>query len=205
MKKNILFLIFLFFLCSTVSALAIPFSFTDIPSDDNPGLDLSGNFSGDVSVSGSQVKFTLFNNGPDISTIAAVYFEYNPDNLLMNGAFSAADSSLGVTFDVLDNLNLPQGNNISFEADFAQSPLNQAPFNGINANEFGSFLFDGNFDAVVLALNEGRLRIGMHVINIGDLSDSYVSTPVPEPASILLLGIGLLGLGGVTRKKVKHM
>ena len=205
MKKNILFLIFLFFLCSTVSALAIPFSFTDIPSDDNPGLDLSGNFSGDVSVSGSQVKFTLFNNGPDISTIAAVYFEYNPDNLLMNGAFSAVDSSSGVTFEMLDNLNLPQGNNISFDADFAQNAGSPAPDNGINIYEYGSFLFDGDFNAVLLAMNDGSLRIGMHVINIGDLSDSYVSKPIPEPASILLLGIGLLGFGIVTRKKAKHM
>ncbi len=203
--KNFLFtLVIAFYLCTAASSIAVPFTFTDIPSVDNPGLDLSGNFSGDISVSGGQVMFTLFNNGPAVSTIAAVYFEYNPDSLLMNGSFSAPDSSLGVTFDSLNNLNLPQGNNISFDADFAQSADNPAPFSGINLNEFGSFLFDGNFDAVILALNSGSLRVGMHVINIDERSDSYVSSPVPEPASMLLLGIGLLGLSGLTRKKVKQ-
>ncbi len=69
----------------------------------------------------------------------------------------------------------------------------------------GGFSTDGDYDEVLLAMTQDTLRIGMHVINIGELSDSYVSvpptTPVPEPATLFLMGIGLLGLSGFSRKK----
>ena len=58
------------------------------------------------------------------------------------------------------------------------------------------------FNDVINELGDGRLRIGMHVINFdGGGSESFVNNPVPVPAAIWLFGSGLLGLVGIARRK----
>jgi hypothetical protein len=54
------------------------------------------------------------------------------------------------------------------------------------ANQIGSFDASGFFVAKI----EGH-------------QDQLVAAPVPEPATMLLMGIGLLGLGVVGRKRIK--
>ena len=49
--------------------------------------------------------------------------------------------------------------------------------------------------------NDGLVQI----LNLGGAQDQLIAAnPVPEPASMCLLGIGLIGLAVVGRKKIQH-
>jgi hypothetical protein len=68
--------------------------------------------------------------------------------------------------------------------DWSDSP---AVFNFGNGGQFRLSLYDANFGVPGYATIEAKLK--------------YVSASVPEPMSFLLLGLGLLGIGAVRRKK----
>ena len=145
------------------------------------------------------------------SSISQVYFYGS-----LSGNFSIEKSSDGVNFtDGASPTNVPGREPLvltypaldSLIFSFGAAP--PSPNNGINPGidpeEYLTILFDGNFNSVFNALNNGDLIIGLRVIGIGGgdapdggKSDGFLSVPIP--ATVWIFGAGLLGLVGIRRK-----
>lgn len=75
----------------------------------------------------------------------------------------------------------------------ADAPTSQ---NGVNPDEWLQITFDlannGTFEDVLSQLDDGTLRVGIHIIGLGPEDGSESAVTVPEPATFVLFGIGVL-------------
>jgi hypothetical protein len=193
------------------SASAIPYYFYKITNNGNP--DVSNQLYVDVlAADGGLVEFEFHNAGPVASSITDIYFD---DGTLLGISYIV--NGVGVSFDnPASPGNLPGGNLASpafvTTADFSADSDSPVMANGVNPGEYVEIYFNlqgtQTWADTIASLNNGSLRIGLHVQAIGlpGGSDSYVNTPndgstVPEPGTMILLGLGLLGLGITSRKR----
>jgi hypothetical protein len=195
----------------------VVYRFTNLTHNNPAPVDIASQLGMTVSDLGSSVRFTFRNDAVVASSVARIYFDQYDQSVspLLNFAGPAptltALSGASATLFTRDaNLGvLPGGAALDFETDYSVSARNPRPAWGLN--EFADALSvdvrlsaAATFGDVVAALNSQSLRIGMHVISIGQAgkSDSFVNTPtapppvIPAPAAALLgvIGLGLLGL-----------
>ena len=195
---------------TALPAQADTFGFVNITNNNVADAGTAGQYSVDVDAGGAgQVVFTFRNAGPADSSITDVYFD---DGTLLGIASCCADSGAGVSYSAPASPgDLPGGNTVGFQTTAGFSADSNPPTQpmGVNPGEFVAITFNllaGKTVAdTIAALGTGELRIGIHVQGFeGGGSESFVNDgpPIPEPATMFLMGTGLAGIGAWARKRL---
>lgn len=192
-------------IATSTPASAANFGFNNISGGDTVGDAFAKDFSFDVTNSGSDtVLFKFFNNASFDQALKQVAFsvDHTVSGLLSNMKLNI-DNSGKVVFEA-KNQNLSQSNNISgWDGTTFGADTKGGNANAVQWGESLGITFNANYDAVLAAINAGKLKVGIHVGSLPKgASDSYVNsyvkpvppkdtTSVPEPSG--LLGAGLIG------------
>jgi hypothetical protein len=199
------FLFLAFLLAAPKTALAAPFGFSCISNSSATNcatLQSQLQLTVGSSLPGT-VDFRFTNTGPLASSITDVYFDDTVPALLGNPGTITHSTGVSFTAGCAPG-NLPGGNPINFTASYCADSDSPVQPNGVNPGEWLQISYTlqniggttATLNDVLAAMASGAYRVGIHVQGFSNGgSESAIATPVPEPAMLLLFGMGLLVLG----------
>lgn len=176
---------------------------------------ITNNDAGDCAIGTTQLSATVVQSGgdavlmismtgPQAGVVEQIFIE---SSFVTAISFQASTATGVVAFGTGQvGGNLPGGAMVGFDEVFNITADDPAPSNGIGrhpqddiSSQSGAFLLSftgGDFSNLLT-----DLRIGVHVIGYSSGgSESFISTPIPEPGTFALLATGLLGLATAGRR-----
>ena len=174
---------------------------------------ITNNNAGDCAIGTSQLSgditgnvLTITMTGSDAAVVEQVFIESSVVSVIDFQA-NVGDGIVLFSPDGSPG-NLPGGNTVNFVTAASASADPPPPFNGIGFHPTDPFSPQTGRFALALTgpLNPvNNLRVGVHVIGYtSGGSESFVTRPIPEPGTLLLIGTGLVGLGAGARRRKKQ-
>ena len=199
MLKNILkHAVVLSFALVSAAAFASTYTFTGVNANE---VDVTNQLSLEVTQTGSSVDFKFINaaGGADVF-VGAIFFDFLGANLFSSLTQTGQLGTVSFTGITPSTQNLPEANSFTTNA---VGDRDGGAANGINTGEyliFTALLSEGaNIDEL---LSNGGLNVGLHLQGYAtEGSDTYVNA-VPLPAAGWLFGSALVGLMGLSRRKL---
>ncbi|HKQ12177.1 MAG TPA: PEP-CTERM sorting domain-containing protein [Steroidobacteraceae bacterium] len=195
MQKKLLAFAAMGLLAGPMAANALPLDFACISGSSTDCAAATSSLTWDW----NGLDFTIANSGSGY--VSEVYFDLGAG---MTASFLSGTGGNVFFYLGANPSSLPGGSSVGFVSDFSfDSDPSGLVHNGIDGGETATFRILG----ATLDSFEDALAAGVHVRSLINGSASLVTvgtptTSVPEPGTLALFGLGMLGIGVLRRRRV---